>query len=155
MRRCYRRRGRLARDGRLEDAVTDLPGLGDHQTNYPVVGPDDKLYWVQGTVTNQGVVGADNFAYEWLSKYPRDHDIPAHDVTLAGRNYEFRNVLGSLTETVRAGAFVPFGTEASAGQVAEECHWCSGSLGSRRSATGTRRGNDDRRPTPPTYPTTS
>ena len=39
------------------------------------------------------------------------------DVVLAGRNYEDRNVLGDLKETVRTGAFVPFGTETEPGQV--------------------------------------
>ena len=77
--------------------MTDLPGYGDHQTDYLVVGPDGKLYWGQGSVTNTGVVGA--------------------DVVLAGRNYAFRNVLGNITEEVQTGAFVPFGTPTHAGQV--------------------------------------
>jgi glucose/arabinose dehydrogenase len=119
---------RIDRDGRAEDIVTGLPGQGDHQTNYPVIGPDSKLYWGQGTVTNNGVVGADNFAYEWLSKFPQAHDIPARDVTLIGRNYEFRNVLGSVTETVRSGAFVPFGTETSPGQVIKGEAKCTGAI---------------------------
>src|SRR5215207_430264 len=85
---------RIGRDGRAEEVVTGLPGLGDHQTNYPAIGPDGKLYWGQGSVTNNGVVGADNFAYEWLPTFPRAHDIPARDVTLVGRNYEYPNVLG-------------------------------------------------------------
>ena len=29
---------RLTPDGGIEDLVTDLPGKGDHMTNYPVVG---------------------------------------------------------------------------------------------------------------------
>ena len=61
---------RLTPDGTIEDIVTDLPGKGDHQTNYPVVGPDGKLYWVQVSATNTGLVGADNFSYEWLPKFP-------------------------------------------------------------------------------------
>src|SRR5438045_1805074 len=75
---------RIGPDGRSEDLVTGLPGQGDHQTNYPVLGPDGKLYWGQGSATNNGVVGADNFAYEWLPKFPETHDIPARDVTLIG-----------------------------------------------------------------------
>jgi glucose/arabinose dehydrogenase len=108
---------RIGSDGWLEDIVTDLPGLGDHQTNYPVLGPDQTLYWGQGSVTNCGVVGADNFAYEWLPKFPRACDAPAQDVTLVGRNYEYRNVLGNVAETVRCGAYVPFATETTPGQV--------------------------------------
>jgi glucose/arabinose dehydrogenase len=119
---------RITADKRLEDVVTDLPGLGDHQTNYPVLGPDGKLYWGQGSATNAGVVGADNFAYEWLPKHPHFHDVPARDVTLAGRNYEYRNVLGSVAETVRSGAFVPFGTETRAGLVIAGSTKCTGAI---------------------------
>jgi hypothetical protein len=35
---------RLTPDGKIEDLVTGLPGKGDHQVNYPVVGPDGKIY---------------------------------------------------------------------------------------------------------------
>ena len=118
---------RLRPDGPIEDIVTGLP-WGDHMTNYPVAGPDGRLYWGQGSVTNTGVVGADNFAYEWLPRFPRHHDVPARDVTLIGRTYEFKNVLGSLTETVRSGAFVPFGTETAPGQVIPGDVKCSGAI---------------------------
>lgn len=119
---------RLGPDGGIEDIVTGLPGKGDHQTNHPVVGPDGKLYWGQGTATNSGVVGADNFAYEWLPKFPNFCDVPGHDVVLAGRNFEFQNVLGSVTETVRTGAYVPFGTETVPGQVIPGNVKCTGAV---------------------------
>jgi glucose/arabinose dehydrogenase len=119
---------RLTPDGTIEDIVTGLPGLGDHQTNYPVAGSDGKIYWGQGSVTNTGVVGADNFAYEWLQHFREAHDVPARDITLAGRNYEYRNVLGDVTETVRSGAFVPFGTETRPGQVIKGNAKCSGAI---------------------------
>jgi glucose/arabinose dehydrogenase len=119
---------RLDQDGSREDVVTGLPGLGDHQTNYPVVGPDGKLYWGQGSATNLGVVGADNFAYEWLDKFPQTCDVPAKDITLIGRNYEYKNVLGDLKETVRTGAYVPFGSETTPGQVIEGQVKCTGAV---------------------------
>ncbi len=119
---------RVGPDGTMEDIVTGLPGLGDHQANYPVVGPDGKLYFGVGTATNLGVVGADNFGYEWLPKFPQFHDVPGGDITLVGNNYEYRNVLGSVTETVRSGAFVPFGTETEAGQRIEGKVRCNGSV---------------------------
>lgn len=97
---------RITSDGRVEDLVVGLPGLGDHQTNYPIVGPDGKVYIGVGSATNTGVVGADNFTYEWLPQYPRFHDVPARDVTLAGCTYAFQNVLGDITETVQTGAYV-------------------------------------------------
>ena len=119
---------RIGPDGRLEDIVTDLPGRGDHQTNYPVVGLDGKLYFGVGSATNMGVVGADNFAYEWLPRFPDFHDVPARDIVLAGRDYEYRDVLGDVRQKVRSGAFVPFGVETTAGQVIKGSVKCSGSI---------------------------
>ncbi len=119
---------RLRPDGTIEDLVTDLPGRGDHQTNYPVLGPDGKIYWGQGTGTNTAVVGADNFAYEWMKAYPDFHDRPGQDIVLAGHNYEFQNVLGNITETVRTGGYVPFGTETHPGQVIKGTVKASGSV---------------------------
>lgn len=119
---------RLLPGGAPEPIVTDLPGKGDHQANHPVVGPDGKLYFGVGSATNTGVVGADNFAYEWLPKYPTFCDVPAQDITLAGRNYEYRNVLGDITQTVRTGAYVPFGTETHPGQVIRGSVKCTGSV---------------------------
>ncbi len=128
---------RVGRDGGpIEDIVTDLPGRGDHQANYPVVGPDGKLYWGQGSCTNLAVVGADDYAYEWMARDPEFHDVPGQDVTLTGRNYESPNVLGDTTgpvrtglaETVRTGAYVPFGTETYPGQVIKGEAKCTGSI---------------------------
>lgn len=118
---------RLGADGSITDIVTGLP-WGDHHTNHPVAGPDGKIYWGQGSVTNMGVVGADNFAYEWLPDHRQQHDVPAEDVTLAGNNYEFRNVLGNVLEKVRSGAFVPFGTETQPGQVIRGDTKCNGAI---------------------------
>lgn len=119
---------RITPDGTLEDLVTGLPGRGDHQSNYPVVGPDGKLYFGQGTYTNTGVVGGDDFAYEWLQHFPDLHDVPGQDVVLAGRNYDMPDVLGNPLRTVRTGAYVPFGTETTPGQVMPGQVKCSGSV---------------------------
>ena len=67
---------------------TGLP-WGDHMPSYPIAGPDGSLYFTVGSVTNAGVVGADNFTYEWLRDSPEFCDIPGQDITLAGHNYEF------------------------------------------------------------------
>lgn len=119
---------RLEPDGVITDLVTGLQSLGDHQSNYPVVGPDGKIYFGQGTATNTGVVGADNFAYEWLPHFPEFHDVPARDITLVGRNYPYRNVLGDITQTVHSGAYVPFGTETQPGQVIPGSVKCTGAV---------------------------
>ncbi len=114
--------------GMISDIVTELPGRGDHQTNHPVIGPDGRLYWGQGSVTNMGVVGADNFGYEWLAKFPDHHDIPAGDVVLAGRNYSVPNVLGNPLTTVESGAFVAFGTPTEPGQHVRGSNRASGAV---------------------------
>jgi glucose/arabinose dehydrogenase len=121
---------RLLPDGRSEDVVTGLPGRGDHQTNYPVVGPDGKLYFTVGTATNAGVVGPDNFNYEWLRHYEDVHDLPGADVVLTGRNYGSQDVRasGSLARRVSSGAFVPYGTPTEPGQVIRGEVKCSGSV---------------------------
>jgi glucose/arabinose dehydrogenase len=115
-------------DGQVAAIMTDLPGKGDHQANYPVAGPDGKLYFGVGSATNSGVVGADNAAYEWLPKFPGFCDVPAQDIALVGRNYEYQNVLGDITQTVRTGAYVPFGTETTPGQVIKGAVKCTGAI---------------------------
>jgi sugar lactone lactonase YvrE len=112
----------------LEEIVTDLPGIGDHQANYPVVGPDGKLYFAVGTATNSGVVGEDDYAFEWLPKHPDFHDLPGADITLVGTNWEMRDVLGDVTETVVTGAYSPFGTPTEPGQVVRGQVKCTGSI---------------------------
>ncbi len=119
---------RLDGDGNVEELVGGLRGNGDHQANYPIVGPDGKLYFGQGTATNSGIVGADNFAFEWLAKYPDFHDLPAQDVTLSGRNYEERDVLNNSKGTVRTGVYVPYGVETYAGQVVKGDVRCNGAI---------------------------
>ena len=81
--------------GDITELVGGLPGLGDHQTNHPLIGPDGRVYWGQGSATNMGVVGADNFGYEWLSAHPQVCDVPAEDIELVGRNFLIPNVLGN------------------------------------------------------------
>jgi glucose/arabinose dehydrogenase len=119
---------RIGPDKQAEEIVTGLAGRGDHQSNHPIVGPDEKIYFGQGCATNCGVVGADNFGFEWLTKSPEVSDVPAKDVTLAGRNYTARNVLGNILETVETGAYVPFGTPTHPGQVIKGNVKCNGSI---------------------------
>jgi glucose/arabinose dehydrogenase len=119
---------RIGPRGGVRTIVDGLPGRGDHQVNHPVVGPDGKLYFGVGSVTNSGVVGSDNAAYGWLTDNPDVHDVPAKDVVLAGRDYEDRDVLGDLQRIVRTGAFVPFGTQTTPGQVIQGNVKASGAI---------------------------
>lgn len=56
----------LERDGAVRDLVTDLPVAFGHQNNQMSVGPDGKIYFGLGTITNSGVVGLDE-AYPFMS----------------------------------------------------------------------------------------
>ena len=124
---------KIDRDGNKTALVEDLPSTGDHHTNGPVIGPDGYLYFGQGTATNSGIVGVDNYAYGWLQRYPQFHDIPAKDVTLAGVNYESRDPFSPAPKLARyqrwfpmfqpaphlvlTGAYSSFGTPTNPGQV--------------------------------------
>lgn len=89
--------------------VTDLPSMGDHHTNQMSAGPDGKIYFGQGTATNSGVVGIDNYRMGWLKKMPSVHDVPGHPIKLADRTFETPNPL-SQEESDKAitSAFHPF-----------------------------------------------
>jgi len=113
----------------LRDLVTDLPSLGDHHNNQMVVGPDGKIYFGQGTATNSGVVGLDNFAGGWLAKHPDVHDVPAKDLRLRDRPFETPDPIALMTKkeqrTVKTSAFQPFG---KAAETAEGAVKASGTI---------------------------
>ncbi|GAB3541232.1 hypothetical protein GCM10027443_40280 [Pontibacter brevis] len=119
---------RISPDGSITSLVEDLPTMGDHHTNGPAVGPDGKLYFGLGTATNSGVVGPDNYNYGWLERHPDFHDIPCKDVVLAGRNYTSRVPLESKSGKQTTGAYVPYGTPTTEGQVIEGRLPCSGAV---------------------------
>lgn len=117
---------RITPGGTISIVVDHLPSRGDHHTNGPVIGPDGWLYFAQGTATNSGVVGEDNFRFGWMKRFPEFHDIPGQDITLAGVNFTTDDPRGG--EKVTTGAFLPFGTASRAGQVIEGSTRCAGSV---------------------------
>ncbi len=112
-----------------EDLVTNLPSLGDHQNNDLVFGKDGALYFGQGTATNAGVVGSDNFVYAWADRHPDVHDIPSRRFTLTGENYESLD-LGTAdpADTRKTGAFAPFGQTRESGEQVEPAVPASGAV---------------------------
>jgi glucose/arabinose dehydrogenase len=105
------------------------PNSGDHHTNGPVVGPDGWLYLGQGTATNSGVVGEDNFKFGWLARKPQFHDAPGADIVLTGENFASEDVLNpGSPRRVSTGAFLPFGTPSQPGQVIRGQVTCSGGV---------------------------
>jgi hypothetical protein len=112
--------------GQTTVLASGLPSQGDHHTNGPVVR-DGWVYFGQGTATNAAVVGEDNARFGWLSRQPAVHDIPCADVTLTGRTFDSPNPLTGAG-TARTGAFLPFGTAPTDGQVIPGRVPCSGAI---------------------------
>lgn len=119
---------RITPDGKITALVDKLPSFGDHHTNGPAVGPDGKIYFSQGVATNSGVVGEDNLKFGWLKRFPKFHDVPCRDITLAGENFETPDLINGSDARVRTGAFVPFGTSTSPGQVIKGQVPCGGAV---------------------------
>ncbi len=107
---------RLDMDGRLTTILDDLPGPGNYHTNMTAFGPDGKMYFTQGAMTNTAIVGLDSYELGWLRRLPHAHDVPGYSITLAGVNVETADPVaatpGARTWT---GAFAPFGTRSEAG----------------------------------------
>src|SRR5205823_11872388 len=76
-----------------------------------------------------GVVGPDNLDFGWLKRHPQLCDIPPVDVTLTGQNFVSDDVLhpGSGNKVV-TGAFVPYGTPTTPGQVIPGRLPCNGAI---------------------------
>jgi glucose/arabinose dehydrogenase len=106
------RPGRLSRvttGGTRTTLLDDLPCFGDYQTNMAVLGPDDKLYFSQGAVTNLGVVGPDSYDLGWLGKLPDGADLPGLDIVVSGATFETPDPR-EPDRRVTTGVFSPFGT---------------------------------------------
>ncbi|WP_066625753.1 PQQ-dependent sugar dehydrogenase [Rufibacter roseus] len=120
---------RIAKDGKTTVLVEGLPSMGDHHTDAPIVGQDGYLYFGQGTATNSGVVGPDNYNYGWLKRYPSFHDIPCKDIELAGQNFTSDNPLTEAKgDKAITGAYLPFGTPSQPNQVIKGAVPCSGAV---------------------------
>ena len=114
--------------GEITTLVDGLPSVGDHHTNALVVH-DGHIYFGQGTATNSAVVGEDNANFGWLKRQKKFHDIPCKDIVLTGENYESPDVLTpDPDDKALTGAFVPFGTKTSAGQVIKGSVPCTGAI---------------------------
>jgi glucose/arabinose dehydrogenase len=112
--------GRISRldpDGRCTAILDGLPGPGNYHTNMLAFGPDGKLYFSQGAMTNTGIIGLDAYELGWLQRLPHAHDLPGYDVVLAGLNAETPNPLSEDSDArTTTGAFASFGTSTEPGQ---------------------------------------
>lgn len=119
---------KITKDGNITAIVSNLPSVGDHHTNGPVI-KDGYIYFGQGTATNSAVVGKDNADFGWLLRKKEFHDIPCADLTLTGQNYTSPNVLtDDPNDETTTGAYVSFGTSTTTGQVIKGKIPCTGSV---------------------------
>ena len=119
---------RISPSGEIKVLVDNLPSIGDHHTNGPVI-KDGYIYFGQGTATNSAVVGTDNADFGWLMRQKDFHEIPCEDVTLNGENFETSNVLtDDPNDKATTGAYSSFGTPTTPGQVIKGKIPCTGAI---------------------------
>jgi glucose/arabinose dehydrogenase len=117
--------------GVVKDLVVGLPQVdsGSHPQGQIAFGPDGRVYFTTGTATNSGVVDKSDLAFGWLKVMPQMHDVPGQDVKLTGQNFESKDLLHPENRAnVTTGAFVPFGTPTSPGQLVKGNATCTGCL---------------------------
>jgi len=109
---CFDRNGKL-----LSVILDNLPGPGNYHTNMVVFGPDEKIYFSQGAMTNTGIIGLDAYELGWLRRLPHGYDLPGYDLVLNGVNVETRDPLNPEPDArTQTGAFSPFGVHTEPGQ---------------------------------------
>jgi hypothetical protein len=75
--------------GTFTTVLTNLPSAGDHYTEEVVFDRTGRGYFAQGSATNSGVVGPDNWIItQWLQQAPTFHDFPAKAIVLNGASFE-------------------------------------------------------------------
>lgn len=119
---------RVTLDGqvtKLFDGIID--SQAEHQINDIAVGPDNMMYVTVGPAGNAGVM--DLSVAPWIMASPDTHPTPCQDIVLLGKNFktpDFRTA--DLTDSVMTGAYVPFGTETTVGQIIPGVNKCGGSI---------------------------
>jgi glucose/arabinose dehydrogenase len=113
--------------GEPQVLVENLPSLGDHQTNGPIV-QGNWVYFGQGTATNSGVVGTDSADFGWLGKHPSFHDTPCQDIALTGITFESPNPLTTDEDKATTSAYSPFGQTVEAGTTIHGKVPCNGAI---------------------------
>jgi glucose/arabinose dehydrogenase len=124
--------GRISRldlaSGAHSVILDHLPGFGNYHTNMALVGPDGKLYFSQGAMTNSGVIGADSNDLAWLKKIQHNYDLPGYDITLAGFTATTPALDGAAGDTVHTGAFTSWGTVLPEGTAVAACLPCTSAV---------------------------
>ncbi len=105
-----------------------IDNQSEHQINDIRMGPDGRMYIAVGLAGNAGVM--DMSVGPWIMASPDVQARPCQDIVLVGRNFktpDFRT-MDNPSDTVLTGAFVPFGTPTTPGQVIQGVTLCGGSI---------------------------
>jgi glucose/arabinose dehydrogenase len=115
-------------DGRVETLIKGIiDNQAEHQINDIKVGPDGRMYVAVGMAGNAAVLGPD--VAPWVKESPNVHARPCQDIVLLGKNFQtpdFRTE--DPDDMTLSGAYVPFGTSTSPGQVIKGVTLCGGSI---------------------------
>lgn len=119
---------RVTKDGQVQLVFKGIvDSQAEHQINDIRMGPDGRMYVAVGLAGNAGVV--DMSIAPWVMKSPNLRPIPCQDIVLTGMNFksaDFRTPAPG--DTVLTGAFLPFGTPSTPGQVIKGAKLCGGSI---------------------------
>lgn len=86
-----------------KELLDSLPNLGDYRESKIII-KDSILYISIGSATNSGIVGEDNL---WVKDNPFFHDFSPNMLTIKGK----------ITDKKNTGAFVPYNTKNTLGQI--------------------------------------
>jgi glucose/arabinose dehydrogenase len=101
--------------GEPEVIVDGLPGPGNYQPSMVAFGPDDKLYFAQGAMTNLGIIGLDALDLGWLGLLHHEPDVPGLEIELRGGVAVETDDPDHPGQRATTGPFARFGSEHPAG----------------------------------------
>ena len=119
---------RVTKDGQVQTLFKGIiDSQAEHQINDIRMGPDGRMYVAVGPAGNAGVV--DMSIAPWVMLSPNLHAVPCQDIVLTGRNFKTPDFRTDIkTDTVLTGAFLPYGTPSTPGQVIKGAKLCGGAI---------------------------
>lgn len=118
---------RVTLDGELTQLLGGMiDSKSDHQANDIRMGKDGKVYVCVGIGGNSGFM--DENMIPFVLKAPDGRPTSGRDIVLTGVNIELPDFRKGHSGTVLTGAFVPFGTATTPGQVIKGTNKCGGSV---------------------------
>jgi glucose/arabinose dehydrogenase len=110
---------RVSKDGSAINQILSgfLDGGSEHPLNSVQMGPDGRMYLCVGPAGNSAVMGPDIAPF--INRKPSLHTTSAKDLVLLGKNFkseDFRTKL-KTDDSVLTGAYMPFGTPSTPGQI--------------------------------------